>query len=450
MTLAIDLKRYPTESFKCWGKAKDIRSRYYQRFADTENYPGLRWVGSAWTADAIPAGLGDDLYLLTSEPYGASLAFNSSLNRRMQEEAESRNWAHDLCAYMRSYWGSMYLDEYLVGDELVPWPHVDFIWQMQICCSHSKWYQTVSEYKGVPQYYFDIGVGPYDLRKAATAEGMEASKLQYVVNQWLTGIEFLEETTGRTFDDEKMYRAMEHEFRSTSLWAEICTLNKAVPAPLDEKSMYAFYALGTLNKASKEVADFYEELRDEMKDRVARGIGSLATERSRVISDSQPPWGFLSVYRYMEKFGVVSVGSMYTFGLEGIFQEEPDGTLKERITPMDRGVRLTSRERALTVYADWYLSKPMYQIFYGSKIKSEFMKKIIEQWKIDGVLIHLNRGCEGTVIGSMENRLAIAETGVPVMTYEGNMGDEREFDMGRVMSRIDSFMETLGLELVSE
>jgi benzoyl-CoA reductase subunit B len=247
-----------------------------------------------------------------------------------------------------------------------------------------------------------------------------------------------------------MYRAMEHEFRSTSLWAEICTLNKAVPAPLDEKSMYAFYALGTLNKASKEVADFYEELRDEMKDRVARGIGSLATERSRVISDSQPPWGFLSVYRYMEKFGVVSVGSMYTFGLEGIFQEEPDGTLKERITPMDRGVRLTSRERALTVYADWYLSKPMYQIFYGSKIKSEFMKKIIEQWKIDGVLIHLNRGCEGTVIGSMENRLAIAETGVPVMTYEGNMGDEREFDMGRVMSRIDSFMETLGLELVSE
>jgi benzoyl-CoA reductase subunit B len=319
---------------------------------------------------------------------------------------------------------------------------------MQICCSHSKWYQTVSEYKGVPQYYFDIGVGPYDLRKAATGEGMEASKLQYVVNQWLTGIEFLEKTTGRTFDDEKMYRAMENEFRSTSLWAEICTLNKAVPAPMDEKSMYAFYVLGTLNKASKEVADFYEELRDEMKDRVARGIGALASERSRVISDSQPPWGFLSVYRYMEKFGVVSVGSMYTFGLEGIFQEEPDGTLQQRITPMDRGVELTGREQALTVYADWFLSKPMYQIFYGSKNKSDFMNKIIEQWKIDGVLIHLNRGCEGTVIGSMENRLAIAETGVPVMTYEGNMGDEREFDMERVMSRIDSFMETLSLEKI--
>jgi benzoyl-CoA reductase subunit B len=32
------------------------------------------------------------------------------------------------------------------------------------------------------------------------------------------------------------------------------------------------------------------------------------------------------------------------------------------------------------------------------------------------------------------------------MTFEGNMGDEREFDEKRVMERMDSFMETLGLQ----
>ncbi|MDA8217725.1 MAG: 2-hydroxyacyl-CoA dehydratase, partial [Dehalococcoidales bacterium] len=260
MTVTTETKRYATEPFACWGKAKEIRRRYYERFANEKDYPGLRWVGSAWTADAIPAGLGDDLYLLTSEPYGASIAFDNALNRRLQEEAEARNWAHDLCAYMRSYWGSMYLNQFLVGDKLVPWPHVDFIWQVQICCTHAKWYQAVSEYKGIPQFYFDIGVGPYDLRRAATGEGLDPARLRYVVNQWLDGIEFLEKTTGRKFGDEKRFRAMENEFRSTSLWAEICTLNKAVPAPLDEKSAYSFYVLGTLNKAAKEVADFYEEL----------------------------------------------------------------------------------------------------------------------------------------------------------------------------------------------
>ena len=68
---------------------------------------------------------------------------------------------------------------------------------------------------------------------------------------------------------------MKNECRSTSAWAEICDLNKAVPAPLEEKTMYSLYVLGTLHKASKVVADFYEELRDEVKDRVARGIAAV-------------------------------------------------------------------------------------------------------------------------------------------------------------------------------
>ncbi len=36
------------------------------------------------------------------------------------------------------------------------------------------------------------------------------------------------------------------------------------------------------------------------------------------------------------------------------------------------------------------------------------------------------------------------------MTFEGNMGDEREFDEAQTDARIDSFMETLGLEIIEE
>jgi benzoyl-CoA reductase subunit B len=32
-----------------------------------------------------------------------------------------------------------------------------------------------------------------------------------------------------------------------------------------------------------------------------------------------------------------------------------------------------------------------------------------------------------------------------VMVFEGNMGDEREFDEARTMARIDSFMESLSV-----
>jgi benzoyl-CoA reductase subunit B len=78
------------------------------------------------------------------------------------------------------------------------------------------------------------------------------------------------------------------------------------------------------------------------------------------------------------------------------------------------------------------------------------MIRIVKEWSVDGVMLHYNRGCEGLSLGIAETRLALLEAGIPVMTFEGNMGDEREFDESRTMARIDAFMESLGLERLEE
>jgi benzoyl-CoA reductase subunit B len=352
------------------------------------------------------------------------------------EAIEKKGFARDLCSYMRNYWGSVLLNEYAFGG---PFPLPDFIWQDHICCSHAKWYQVVNDLEGgrIPYFCVDVAAGP--------AHAIDANKIGYLVGQMQDGIEWMEKVTGRTYDDGLLREACENEFRSTSVWAEICTLNKAVPAPLDEKTMYALYVLGTLEKHSKEVADFYEELRDEVQDRVSRGIAAIANERCRLISDTQPPWGFLKVFRYVEDFGAVSVGSLYTFGLIGLWEVKPDGTWGPRTTPMAAGVDLSTRDKVLAAYAEWNLNKPEWQHFYSPHLKSDMMVRICREWKVDGVLLHYNRGCEGLSLGIAENRLALIEAGYNVLPFEGNMGDEREFDEARTMSRIDSFMETLGL-----
>ena len=59
---------------------------------------------------------------------------------------------------MRIYWGGMHLNKYFYGGEF---PKPDFIFQTQICCSHAKWYQHVSKYEGVPDFYVDVSVGAY-------------------------------------------------------------------------------------------------------------------------------------------------------------------------------------------------------------------------------------------------------------------------------------------------
>lgn len=98
--------------------------------------------------------------------------------------------------------------------------------------------------------------------------------------------------------------------------------------------------------------------------------------------------------------------------------------------------------------ADWHLCKPQYQHFYHPKYKNDYMIAIAKQWKLDGIMLHYNRGCEGLSLGIAENRLALQAAGFPVMTFEGNMGDEREFDESRARERIDSFMETLGIKQI--
>ncbi|MEW5807050.1 MAG: benzoyl-CoA reductase, bzd-type, subunit O [Acidobacteriota bacterium] len=429
-------KLYPTEPLKCWNKAKEIRESYYKDYTTAKEKGGIRWAGGAWSFDAIPAGLGRDVYSLTSEPYGASIAFNKEFSLKCLEAAEKAGYSRDLCSYMRNYWGSIILDQYLWGG---PFPKPDFLWQDHICCSHAKWYQVVSELEGgIPHYCIDVSVGPY--------HEVNENRLSYIVGQMHDGIEWLEKVTGRKYNDELLIEAVNDECRSTSTWAEICVLNKNVPAPLDEKTMYSLYVLGTLKKHAREVADFYEELRDEVKDRVARGIAAVANERCRVMSDTQPPWGFLKVFRYLETYGCVSVGSLYTFGLIGMWEVKEDGTWGPRTTPQQKGISIKSRNEALRTLADWNLSKPEWQHFYHPGYKSDMMIRIAREWKLDGVMLHYNRGCEGLSLGIAENRIAIQKAGFPVMIFEGNMGDEREFDEARTMTRIDTFMETLGIK----
>jgi benzoyl-CoA reductase subunit B len=446
--------KYPTEKLKSWNRAKELRLMYYQNYAEAHDKGGLRYGGGAWTFDAVPAGLGEDVYPITSEPYSASIAFDKELSLECLEASEKAGYARDLCAYMRNYWGSVLIDKYAFnydaegnfkpraagGGETIGFPKADFLWQDHICCSHAKWYQVISELEGgIPMFCVDNAVGP--------ANELTDSKIKYVVDQLNDGIDWLQKVTKRDYNDELLYKAIVNHFRSTSSWARICELNKTIPAPLDEKTMYSLYVFGTLHKASQYVADFYEkELLPEVEDRVKRGIAAVPNESVRVMSDTQPPWGFLKVFRYLEKYGCVSVGSLYTFGLVGQWEDKEDGTWGAKTIPVSDPNDFSSREDALTSYVRYELHKPEWQHFYHPKLKSDMMIRIAKEWKLDGIMLHYNRGCEGLSVGIAENRLALQDAGYPVMTFEGNMGDEREFDMARTMGRIDAFMETLGVK----
>ncbi|MEW5724806.1 MAG: benzoyl-CoA reductase, bzd-type, subunit O [Thermodesulfobacteriota bacterium] len=434
------MPKYKTKGLECWGRAKELRTKYYRDYAEAHDRGALRWEGGAWSFDALPQALEGEVHGLTEEPYGASCGADPKIQVRYQEAAEGR-WgcARDLCAYLRN-WGSIVLNEYIFGGQ---WPKADFIFQNHICCTHAKWLQVAAELEGgdVPYFCFDVGAGPYFK--------IGERQIRYLVNQLHDGIEFLEKTTGRKINDEKLARKVRNTYTSAAYWSKVCELNQAVPAPLDEKTMYSLYVLGTLEKSNDEVADFYEkELYPEVKYRVENQIAAVADERCRVMGDSQPPWGFLRILRYMEKYGVVSLGSLYTFSLIGWWKIDDRGDLVPYPSLEEQGLTIRDREQALRLLSEGELKgKLMWAPFYGAILKNEIVKKIARQWKADAAMIHLNRGCEGTAQHQMEMKAALQAMGLPTMTYEGNMADEREFDEARVTRLIDLFLtETLGLK----
>jgi len=53
-------------------------------------------------------------------------------------------------------------------------------------------------------------------------------------------------------------------------------------------------------------------------------------------------------------------------------------------------------------------------------------------------------------MGQLENRLALIREGIPVLTFESNMADHREFDEAQILDRLDAFMENLGLRKLTD
>lgn len=439
------MAKYKTKNLECWGKAKELRAQYYKDYQTAHDRGALRWEGGTWSFDAIPHALEGEVYGLTEEPYGASIAADTKMQVRYQEAAEGK-WgcARDLCAYLRNYWGSIILNEFAFGGE---WPKADFIFQNHICCTHGKWLQVAAEMEGgdVPYFCFDVGVGPYDK--------IGDRQLDYVVGQLNDGIEFMEKATGRKLDDEKLIQNVKNTYDSCIYWAKICELNQAIPAPLEEKTMFSLYVLGTLQKSNKVIADFYKnELYPETLDRVKNGIAAVANETCRVLGDSQPPWAFLRIFRYMEQYGVASIANLYTFALIGWWEINNEGLMVPYPTLEEQGIEIKDRQQALRLLAEGELKgKLEWAQYYGAKYKNDLVTKIAKQWHCDAAIIHLNRGCEGTAQHQMQMKQALQNQGLPTFTFEGNMADEREFDEVRTLRMIDLFItETLGLKKITQ
>ncbi|MBI3930427.1 MAG: 2-hydroxyacyl-CoA dehydratase [Chloroflexi bacterium] len=425
---------WKTKPLECWTKAKEVKKARFNGITTAHERGELACL---WGL-GVEAGFGNTCHSITGEHYGANSA-NMGLSEEFGEAAEAKGYARDVCAYMRVNLGSMFLNKYAFGG---PFPKIDFVARTHHCDTHAKWALVEAEFLKVP-YYCTEGAETNQFDSVQS----QKNKVDYVIGQTLDAIEWMEKTTSRKFDDEAYIKDMYHHAHTQNLWGQVILMNQHIPAPLDEKTMFSFYQLSGYEGGD----EIYRMLRDEVADRVRNEIAAVATERYRVMHVSQPIWHALSNFRYIQKYGAVSVGSRYCFGMGG-------GTmLKGEIevavpTLEEQGIVIKTREDAIRAMVERrFVSDGTGRSHrYVGQVSREAQVRMARLWHCDGAIMHMNRGCEGWAIGEPQIRLALQENNIPVLSYEGNVADSREFDEARTRARIDAFFESQGLEKLED
>jgi hypothetical protein len=147
----------------------------------------------------------------------------------------------------------------------------------------------------------------------------------------------------------------------------------------------------------------------------------------------------------MEKYGAVCIGSPYTHGIGGPYEWTKDETYVPSKTPLQLGWPFNTRKEVVraNVMGVWAFAPGHYDDIQG---KSRELLDIAKAFHVNGAIMPLWDAGVGCLWGHRENGLALEQTGVRVMYYEGSQpGDRTDFDENRMIDQLDNWMESQGL-----
>jgi benzoyl-CoA reductase subunit B len=332
-------------------------------------------------------------------------------------KAEQIGYSSDNCAYVKADIGLL-----LSGGigEGAPIPNPSLVVCNYVGCNvYIKWFEHIAQFCNAPLILIDI---PF-LRE----ERPSPDDIQYVVRQLEELIEACERLTGKKFDIDRLREILAYSVRAEEGWARSKELCKRRPAPFDAY-FDSINMMGPINvlRGGREAAEFFEAAVPVFEASAANGEGPLPQERFRTIVEAPPPYPYYRNFRNLfAKWGAVSVQSTYsTVGglFEFGFRHDPAHPLESIAEHMI--VQNIINRSILDRYT--------------------FIKRFIEEWEADALVIHSIKSCRLFSAGHGDMRdYFTKELGVPVLMVESDLEDPRYYAEAQIKNRIDAFFETL-------
>jgi benzoyl-CoA reductase/2-hydroxyglutaryl-CoA dehydratase subunit BcrC/BadD/HgdB len=397
-------------------KLKNIMAGYMLKASIANKLP---WKKLAWATAGFPIELLWTYNVFPLHPENAAcVAGVRRISQDMIEYAESLGFSRDLCSYMKTNIGAF--DKKLpITSGGIDKPAFCASTNT-ICDTHVKWFQTQARKMKIPYFGFDIP----SYVSGSDPERMEGY-IDYVVDQIYKYFDFMQDITGKSFNFQRFKKILVKSDRLAELWHEIYELRKLTPVSYSFQetlsSIFPMVILPGLDDGIK----FYEAILKDLKGMIARGEGSMppGEEKYRLMWEGIPPWYKIKFLYEMANYGAIVVYEPYTFSF---------GPRKRTDLPEDQLVR--------------ELAKLMMHFPYNYNLETriKYFENIVDEYKLDGVILHENMSCRPSCVGMIDLKNAIQrDKGIPVWILSSDMNDPRAWADEPMKNRLESFIELM-------
>jgi len=361
-----------------------------------------------WSSSKFPAEIAETLGLAVVYPENQAAAIAAKHGgQRMCEIAEGLGFSSDICGYARislAYASGAQADER-------PMPQPDFL----LCCNNIcncmiKWYENIARMHNIPLIMIDV---PYNNEVEVSDDVVD-----YILSQIDDAITKLEKISGRKWDEKRFEEVCRNSNRTAEAWLKVCSYCRYTPSPLSGFDLFNHMAVVVTARVKPESAQALEKLALELEDGCKNGKSTLPyEERYRIMFEGIPCWPKLrDLFRPLKNFGINTTAIVYAPAFGFVFND-----VREMAKAYCRAPNSVCKETGI-----------------------EWREGICRENNVDGILVNYNRSCKpwSGYMPVMERRFR-ADLGVPVVGFDGDQADPRNFSTEQYNTRVQGLYELM-------
>lgn len=241
-------------------------------------------------------------------------------------------------------------------------------------------------------------------------------------------IGLIERQSGQVFRFDKVDEAVMYSSTAMKHWKEFLSNARHKPSGITAFDTFVQMAPFLTIRGTRELAEHYELLANETRDRVANGSFPVPEETYRLFWDNIAPWHQLrKMSTRLASMKANIVGATYTSCMGAV-----EGTFELLEYKGSDPLRQLARIQNSTVCPS------------GMTLRTNAMKEAIQELDIDGVVFASNRSCKPYSITQMDQAREISgQLGIPTVMIDVDHADVRSYSEEAVFVRIEAMLEQI-------